>query len=201
MIVKPKYVDIWIIGILFDYQREKGLNRNLTNIELQNKPNSLLMTICSMKPAEIKGMSLKHSVIRKKTYKIDLILQPKTMSGLNAHKLPRTRDQTLCPRATFFDWLKRIDNRHCQSIRYVNYGVLQWNEDITIPAKIGNQVYSNRHSAVTQLVVMSLDEKLLKTYTGHVRNSKSANEYYAFVERLKGNEIATQLSDTQGQGE
>ncbi|KAA6394149.1 MAG: hypothetical protein EZS28_010324 [Streblomastix strix] len=75
------------------------------------------------------------------------------------------------------------------------YGALWWNEDITIPAKRGQislrlkklldvmglkgkHVYSFRHSAVTQLVVMGLDETLLNTYTGHARNSKSTNEYY-----------------------
>ncbi|KAA6403508.1 MAG: hypothetical protein EZS28_000973 [Streblomastix strix] len=60
MIVKPKYEDTWNVGILFDYWRMRGLNRNLTNIELQTKHTSLLMTICSMRPAEIEGKSLKH---------------------------------------------------------------------------------------------------------------------------------------------
>ncbi|KAA6366992.1 MAG: hypothetical protein EZS28_037480, partial [Streblomastix strix] len=41
------------------------------------------------------------------------------------------------PRATFFDWLKRIDNKRCRSIRDNKYGALWWNEDITIPAKRG----------------------------------------------------------------
>ncbi|KAA6323204.1 MAG: hypothetical protein EZS28_054341 [Streblomastix strix] len=45
---------------------------------------------------------------------------------------------------------------------------------------------------------MGLDETLLNTYTGHARNSKSTNEYNVFAERLKGNEIATKLSDTCG---
>ncbi|KAA6370525.1 MAG: hypothetical protein EZS28_033948 [Streblomastix strix] len=65
----------------------------------------------------------------------------------------------------------------------------------------GKQVYSFRHSAATQLVVMGLDETLLNTYTGHARNSKSTNEYYVFAERLKDNEIATKLSDTHDQVE
>ncbi|KAA6388480.1 MAG: hypothetical protein EZS28_015995 [Streblomastix strix] len=98
------------------------------------------------------------------------------------------------------------------------YGGLWWNEDITIPAKRGQisfrlkkfidlmgikgkQVYSFRHSAATQLVVMGLEKTLLNTYTGHARNSKSTNEYYVFAERLKDNEIATKLSDTRGQVE
>ncbi|KAA6361297.1 MAG: hypothetical protein EZS28_043177 [Streblomastix strix] len=65
----------------------------------------------------------------------------------------------------------------------------------------GKQIYSFRHSAATQLVIMGLDETLSNTYTGHVRNSKSINEYYVFAERLKDNEIATKLSDTRGQVE
>ncbi|KAA6333648.1 MAG: hypothetical protein EZS28_053145 [Streblomastix strix] len=65
----------------------------------------------------------------------------------------------------------------------------------------GKQVYSFRHSAATQLVVMGLDETLLNTYTGHARNSKSTNDYYVFAERLKDKEIATKLSDTRGQVE
>ncbi|KAA6370694.1 MAG: hypothetical protein EZS28_033780 [Streblomastix strix] len=105
MIVKPKYEDTWNVGILFDYWKEKGSNRNLTNIELQTKLTSLLMTICSMSPAEIEGISLRHSVICEQTDKVDLRLQPKTKSGLHSHKLPKTRDRTVCPRATFFDWL------------------------------------------------------------------------------------------------
>ncbi|KAA6374165.1 MAG: hypothetical protein EZS28_030312, partial [Streblomastix strix] len=137
MIVKPKYEDAWNVGILFDYWKEKGSNRNLTNIELQTKLTSLLMTICSMRPAEIEGISLRHSVICEQTDKVDLRLQPKTKSGLHSHKLPKTRDRTVCPRATFFDWLKRIDNKHGLSIRYNKYGALWWNEDITIPAKRG----------------------------------------------------------------
>ncbi|KAA6353761.1 MAG: hypothetical protein EZS28_050712 [Streblomastix strix] len=218
MIVKPKYEDTWNVGILFDYWREKGSNRNLTNIELQTKLTSLLMTICSMRPAEIEGISLRHSVICEQTDKVDLRLQPKTKSGLHSHKLPKTKDRTVCPRATFFDWLKRIDNKHGRSIRDNKYGALWWNEDITIPAKRGQislrlkklldlmgikgkQVYSFRHSAATQLVIMGLDETLLNTYTGHARNSKSTNEYYVFAERLKDNEIATKLSDTRGQVE
>ncbi|KAA6366698.1 MAG: hypothetical protein EZS28_037775 [Streblomastix strix] len=58
MIVKPKYVDTWNVGILFDYWREKRSNRILTNVGLQTKLTSLLMIICSMKPAEIQGTSL-----------------------------------------------------------------------------------------------------------------------------------------------
>ncbi|KAA6358158.1 MAG: hypothetical protein EZS28_046315, partial [Streblomastix strix] len=117
MIVKLKYEDAWNVGILFDYWREKGSNRNLSNIELQIKLTSLLMTICSMRPAEIEGISLRHSVICEQIDKVDLRLQPKTKSGLHSHKLSKTKDRTVCPRATFFDWLKRIDNKHGRSIR------------------------------------------------------------------------------------
>ncbi|KAA6352822.1 MAG: hypothetical protein EZS28_051651 [Streblomastix strix] len=65
----------------------------------------------------------------------------------------------------------------------------------------GKQVYSFRYSAATQLVVMGLDETLLNPYTGHARNSKPTNEYNVPTERLKGNQIATKLSDTRGQVE
>ncbi|KAA6397483.1 MAG: hypothetical protein EZS28_006987 [Streblomastix strix] len=218
IIVKPKYEDTRNVGILFDYWREKGSNRNLTNIELWTKLTSLLMTIRSMRPAEIEGISVRHTVICEQTDKVDLRLQPKTKSVLHSHKLPKIRDRTVCPIATFFDWLKRIDNKHGRSIRNNKYGALWWNEDITIPAKRGQislrlqklldlmgikgkQVYSFRHSAAAQLVVMGLDETLLNTYTGHARNSKSTNYYYVFAERLKDNEIATKLSDTHGQVE
>ncbi|KAA6376042.1 MAG: hypothetical protein EZS28_028429 [Streblomastix strix] len=155
-----------------------------------------------MRPAEIEGISLRHSVICEQIDKVDLRFQPKTKSGLHSHKLPKTRDRTVCPRATFFDWLKRIDNKHGRSIRENKYGALLWNEDITIPAKRGQislrlkkllnlmsikgkQIYSFRHSAAAQLVVMCLDETLLNTYTGHARNSKPTNEYYVFAERQK----------------
>ncbi|KAA6401431.1 MAG: hypothetical protein EZS28_003029, partial [Streblomastix strix] len=124
MIVKPKYEDTWNVGILFDYWREKGSNRNLSNIELQTKFTSLLMTICSIRPAEIEGISLRHSVICEQTDKVDLRLQPKTRSRLHSNKLPKTRDRTVCPRATFFDWLQRIDNKHGRSIRDNKYGAL-----------------------------------------------------------------------------
>jgi hypothetical protein len=124
------------------------------------------MTICSMRPAEIEGISLRHSVICEHTDKVYLRLQPKTKSGLHSHKLPNTRDRVVCPRATFFHYLKRIDNKHGRSIRDNKYGALWWNEDITIPAKRGQislrlkilldlmgikgkQVYSFRHSAAT----------------------------------------------------
>ncbi|KAA6390855.1 MAG: hypothetical protein EZS28_013615, partial [Streblomastix strix] len=137
MIVKPKYDDTMNVGILFDYWRGKGSNRNLTNIELQTKLTSLFKTICSMRPAEIEGIYLRHSVICEQTDKVDLRLQLKIKSGLHLHKHPKTRDRTECPRATFFDWLKRIDNKHGRSIRDNKYGALWWNEDITIPAKRG----------------------------------------------------------------
>ncbi|KAA6394150.1 MAG: hypothetical protein EZS28_010325 [Streblomastix strix] len=101
MIVKPKYEDVWYMGILFDYWREKVSNRNLTNVEMQTKLTSLLMTICSMRPAEIEGIFLRHPIICEQTDKVDLQLQPKTKSGFHSHKLPKTRDRTVCPRATF----------------------------------------------------------------------------------------------------
>ncbi|KAA6400286.1 MAG: hypothetical protein EZS28_004195 [Streblomastix strix] len=69
-----------------------------------------------MKPAEIEGISLRHSVICEQTDKVDLSLQLKTS-------------------ATFFDLLKRIDNCHGRSIRDNKYETLWWNEDNTIPAK------------------------------------------------------------------
>ncbi|KAA6380625.1 MAG: hypothetical protein EZS28_023845 [Streblomastix strix] len=90
-----------------------------------------------MIPAEIKGTSLKYSVIREKTDKIDLRLQPETKPGLHSHKLPKTRDQTVSTRATFFSCLKRIDNILGRSIRNYNQRALSWREDITIPAKRG----------------------------------------------------------------
>ncbi|KAA6380092.1 MAG: hypothetical protein EZS28_024382 [Streblomastix strix] len=217
-IVKPKYEDTRNVRIQFDYWKGKGSNRNLTNIELQTKLTSLLMTNCSMRPAEIEGISLRHSVICEQTDKVNLRLQPKTNSGLHQYKLPKTSDRIVCPRATFFDWLKRIDNKHGHFIRDNKYGALWWNEDITIPAKRGQislrlkklldvmgikgkQIYSYRHSAATQLVIMGLDETLLNTYTGNARNSKSTNEFNVFAERLKDNGIATKLSDTRGQVE
>ncbi|KAA6373562.1 MAG: hypothetical protein EZS28_030909 [Streblomastix strix] len=198
MIVKPKYEDTWNVGILFDYWREKGSNRKLTNIELQTKLTSLLMTICSIRPAEIEGISLRHSVICEQTDK--------------------TRDRIVRQRAIFFDQLKRIDNNHGRSIRDNKYVALWSNEDITIPAKRGQislrlkklldmmgikgkQAYSFNHSVATQQIVMDLDETLLNIYTGHARNSKSTNEYYIFAEILKINEIATKLSDIRGKVE
>ncbi|KAA6393871.1 MAG: hypothetical protein EZS28_010605 [Streblomastix strix] len=183
MIVNPKYEDTWKVVILFDYQRGKGSNRNLTNIELQTKLTSLLMTICSMRPAEIEGISLRHSVICEQIDKVDLRLQPKTKSGLHSRKLPKTRDRTVCSRATFFDWLKRIDNKHGRSIRDNKAQIsLRLKKLLDLMGIKGKQVHSFRHSAATQLVVMGLDETLLNTYTGHARNSKSTNEYYVFVE-------------------
>ncbi|KAA6401247.1 MAG: hypothetical protein EZS28_003229 [Streblomastix strix] len=99
---KPKYEDRQNVKILFVYQRGKGSNRNLTNTDLLTKLTSLLMTICSMRPAEIEGISLRFSVICEKTDKVDFRLQTKTKSGLLSHKLPKTRDRTICPRAMFF---------------------------------------------------------------------------------------------------
>ncbi|KAA6358051.1 MAG: hypothetical protein EZS28_046422, partial [Streblomastix strix] len=167
IIFKPKYEDTWNVGILFDYWRGKRSNRNLTNVELQTKLTSLLMTICSIRPAEIEGISLRHSVICEQIDKVDLRLQTKTKSGLHSHKLPKTRDRIVCPRAILFDWLKKIDNKHGRSIRDNMYGALWWNENITIPAKRGQislrlkklldlmgikrkQIYSVRHLAATQ---------------------------------------------------
>ncbi|KAA6365136.1 MAG: hypothetical protein EZS28_039337 [Streblomastix strix] len=95
MIIKPKYEDTLNVGILFDYWREKGPKRNLPNIELQIKLTSLHMTICSLIPTEIEGISLRHSVICEKTDKIDFRLQSKTKSVLHSCKLPKIRDQTI----------------------------------------------------------------------------------------------------------
>ncbi|KAA6394588.1 MAG: hypothetical protein EZS28_009892 [Streblomastix strix] len=215
MIIKPKYEDTWNVGILFDYWWRKGSNQNLTNIEQWTKFTSLLMIIYSMRPAEIEGISLRHSVICEQTDKVDLRLQPKTKSGLHSHKLPKTKDRTISPKATFFDWLKRIDIKHNRSIRNNKYGALWWNEDISIPFKRGQislrlkklldtvvinkkQVYLFRNTTAAQLVVIGLEETLLNTYTGHARNSKSANVYNVFAETLKDSEIATKLSDTRG---
>ncbi|KAA6395627.1 MAG: hypothetical protein EZS28_008851 [Streblomastix strix] len=111
-IVKPKYEDTWNMVILFDYWRGKGQNRNLTNIELQTKLTSLVMTIYSMKPAIIEGLALRHSVISEQTDKVNQRLQPKTKSELRSHKLPTTQDGTIYQKAIFFDWLKRIENNH-----------------------------------------------------------------------------------------
>ncbi|KAA6333818.1 MAG: hypothetical protein EZS28_053125, partial [Streblomastix strix] len=91
----------------------------------QTKFTSLLMNICSMRTAEIEGISLRHSVICEQTDKVDLLLQPKTKSVLHSHKLPKTRNRTICPRATFFDWLKRIDNKHGRSIGDNKYGAFR----------------------------------------------------------------------------
>ncbi|KAA6387450.1 MAG: hypothetical protein EZS28_017026 [Streblomastix strix] len=168
-----------------------------------------------MRPAEIEGISLRYSVICEQTDNIDLKLQPKTKSGLHSHKLPKTRDRFVCQRATHFDRFKRIDNKSGRSIRDNKFKALYWKKDIIIQTERGQislrlkklldfksikgkQIYSFRHSAATQLVVMGLDETLLNTYTGHARNSKSTNEYYIFVRRLKDNDTATNLSDTHG---
>ncbi|KAA6387976.1 MAG: hypothetical protein EZS28_016502 [Streblomastix strix] len=135
LIVQSKYEDIRNVGILFDYWRQRGPNNNLSNTELQTKLFSLLKNICSMGPAEIEGFSLLHSVINENSDNADLRQQPKTKSGLHSHKLPKTRDRVVSPRATFFDCSKRIENKHGRSIRDNKYGALWWNEDITISAK------------------------------------------------------------------
>ncbi|KAA6396969.1 MAG: hypothetical protein EZS28_007503 [Streblomastix strix] len=124
MIVKPKYEDTLNVGILFDYWRGKESNRNLTDIELQTKLTSLHVFISQMNPAEIKRISLRHQVICEKTDEEDLRLQPQAKSGLHSHKLPKTGDQTICPRVIIFDWLKRIDNKHGRFIRNKMYGAL-----------------------------------------------------------------------------
>ncbi|KAA6378103.1 MAG: hypothetical protein EZS28_026371 [Streblomastix strix] len=138
---------------------EKGSNRNLTNIELQTKLTSLHMTICSTRPAEIEGISLRYSVIWEFHDKVDLRLQPKTKSGLHSHKLPKTRDRIVCPKATFFDWLKRIDDKHGRSIRDNKYGALWWNENITIPAK---EAQSHSDQGSYQMLWVQKDQKIMK---------------------------------------
>ncbi|KAA6389733.1 MAG: hypothetical protein EZS28_014741 [Streblomastix strix] len=137
MIVKPKYGDSQNVGILFDYCRGKGSNRNLANIEIQSKLNSFLMAICSMRPAKIDGKSLSYSVICEKIVQEDLRLQTKTKSGLYSRKHLKIRDQTVSPRATFFGWVQRIGYKFGQSIRNNKFNALWRNEDITIPAKRG----------------------------------------------------------------
>ncbi|KAA6347070.1 MAG: hypothetical protein EZS28_052050 [Streblomastix strix] len=77
-----------------------------------------------MGPAEIEEISLRHSVICQQTDKVDLRLQSKTKSGLLSHKLSKTRDRIISPRATFFDWLKRIDSEQGQPIRDNKYEAL-----------------------------------------------------------------------------
>ncbi|KAA6375673.1 MAG: hypothetical protein EZS28_028799 [Streblomastix strix] len=63
IIVKPQYEDTQNGGISLDYWREKGSNRNFTKTELQTKLTAFLMTICSIRSAEIEGISLRHSII------------------------------------------------------------------------------------------------------------------------------------------
>ncbi|KAA6383567.1 MAG: hypothetical protein EZS28_020904 [Streblomastix strix] len=125
-----------------------------------------------MRPAQIDGISLSHTVIKENSDKADLKLQPKARTGLHSYKLPRTKDTIVCPRTTFLDWIRKIENRRGRN-------------------------YKNSRQT-TQLVIMGLDETLLNTYTGHARNSKSTNDYYVFAERLKDSEIATKQSDTHG---
>ncbi|KAA6374300.1 MAG: hypothetical protein EZS28_030171 [Streblomastix strix] len=132
---------------------KKRSNRKLANVELQTKLISILMTICSMRPAEIYEISLRHLVIFEQTDKIDLRLQPKTKSLLHSYKLPKTRDRILCPGATFFDWLKRIDNKHSRSIKDNKLKKL-----LDVMGIKEKQVHLFRHSAAAQLVVISLDE-------------------------------------------
>lgn len=54
----------------------------------------------------------------------------------------------------------------------------------------GKSVYKFRHLAAMRLMAMGLDEALVHTFTGYVRNSNSTNEYNILAERLKDNEIA-----------
>ncbi|KAA6358444.1 MAG: hypothetical protein EZS28_046029 [Streblomastix strix] len=148
-----------------------------------------------MRPVEIEGISLRHSVISKKTDKVDLQLQPKTRLNFTHTNFQRLE-------------IKQ-DNK---------FGALQQIEGITIPAKRGQnslrlkklldeisinqkQIYSFRRSATEQLVVMGLDETLYNTDTGYAWNSKSSNIYYVFAQILKDNEIATNLFNTRGQVE
>ncbi|KAA6355859.1 MAG: hypothetical protein EZS28_048613, partial [Streblomastix strix] len=77
-----------------------------------------------MRPAEFKGISLRHRVICQKTDKVDLRLQPKTKSELHSYKLQKTKIETICPSATFFDWLKKFDNKYRRLIRDNKYGAL-----------------------------------------------------------------------------
>ncbi|KAA6371236.1 MAG: hypothetical protein EZS28_033237 [Streblomastix strix] len=99
----------------------------------------------------------------------------------------------------FFDWLKRIDNKHGRSFRDNKYGALWWNEDITIPAQRGQ--ISFRLKKLLDLMVMGLDETILNTYTGHARNSKSTNEYYerpsCKIDKQVG-ELLTTVSNKRG---
>ncbi|KAA6379821.1 MAG: hypothetical protein EZS28_024654 [Streblomastix strix] len=155
IIVKLKYEDTWNVEIRFDYWRGKGLNRNLTNIELQTKHTSLHMTNCSIRPAEIEQVFLKQSVFIE-----NLIIQAKVCQ-------------------ISFRLKKLLD----------------------LMGKKGKHVYSFRHSAATQLVIMGPDETLLNTFTGYTRNSKSTNQNYLFTERSKDKEITTKLSDSRGQVE
>ncbi|KAA6380152.1 MAG: hypothetical protein EZS28_024320 [Streblomastix strix] len=121
MIFKSKYQDTQNVGILFDYWREKESNRTLTNIELQTPLTSFLITICSVRPAEIEGIFLRHSAICEKSNKVYLRLQPKTKSELHSHLPPKIKNQTIYPIATFFDWLKSVYNKYGRSIKDNKY--------------------------------------------------------------------------------
>lgn len=90
-----------------------------------------------MRPAEIEGISLSHSVINENSDKADLRLQPKAKTGLHSYKLPRTRDPIVCPRTTFFDWIRRIENRYGRNYKNNRQSALWWNEEINTPVNRG----------------------------------------------------------------
>ncbi|KAA6364519.1 MAG: hypothetical protein EZS28_039954 [Streblomastix strix] len=206
-VVTRKYTHVWGIDVLFKYWATQPADQMLTNLDLQIKLASLLLSVCFLRITEISEIDLNLSNFNFKNRTALITLLPQTTNALEQYEVRRTGILNLCPNVTLFTWLERLREHFYQEITTLSslFWTEQWKSmsiakisEFLNPLikKIGIECftpYSIKHASTTKLASFGVNERDLNVCTNHAPDSKSTKNYYVYAANRQVNDIAAKL--------
>ncbi|KAA6388842.1 MAG: hypothetical protein EZS28_015631 [Streblomastix strix] len=188
-------------------------NKDLSDVKIQMKLASQLLSICFIRIIEAAEINLDISNIDYRNQTAIKCQSPKAKNSIEQHKIRRSGDPKVSPKSTLFTWLNHL---------YWHYGMdleqianLFWQTDGQPADKRRISFWLNsllreigirgatrhlfKHAASTELARQGLETKKLNIFTHHSIFSTAACNYNIYAANAGINDITSQLVGSHSQ--
>ncbi|KAA6404235.1 MAG: hypothetical protein EZS28_000222 [Streblomastix strix] len=194
-IINGRNTNMWDIRQLFDYWSSRPDDKDLSDIEIQTKLASLLLSICFIRINKAAEINL---TISNKDYLNQtaiLCLSPKAYNSIDQYEIRKTGDPNIYPNSTLFTWLNHLYWHYWMDPEQI--ASLFWQPDGQSADKRRISLWLN--SIQREIARQGLETIKLNIFTLHSVFSRAASNYYIYAANAGINDIASQLVGSHGQ--
>ncbi|KAA6402475.1 MAG: hypothetical protein EZS28_002009 [Streblomastix strix] len=214
-IINKKYYNIWVIRQLLDYWRSLPYDKDISNIEIQTKLASLLLSLCFIRINEAAEINLAISNIDYRNQTVIFCSSSKTNNLIEQQEIRRTGYPKVQPNST-------LDTQHNglylhDRMNSEHFANQFWQLDGQLADKRRSSLwlnshlheidiseateYSFKHVASMELARQELETTKLNNFTHLCVFSRAASNYYIHSANAAIDDIASQLVGSHGQSD